>query len=170
MPPLGRLAALAGALVCISYVNAVWTTPSLVSITWQLQPGNGTAGDPLDWQPSVNLVRRSTEVDNGEPYSLTGVWYAQRWQCVTPWAVGPFRDVCLCLPLPLLRAEAVLEYASNPLATLRSSGMTGTTAEFFDGQANFTDLYINEAGWYSIRVVADGLAEVTPRITHSHIM
>ncbi len=33
-------------------------------------------------------------------------------------------------------------------------------AYFANGQVNFTGLFINEAGWYTLRIVASDVAEV----------
>jgi hypothetical protein len=66
----------ATALALFHCSSSLWVTPSPVKFVWQIQPSNGTAGDPWADQPTLRLVRRSEGVDDGQPYTLIslGTW------------------------------------------------------------------------------------------------
>lgn len=96
MAPRSSLALILSLLACIYVVNGVWTSPSLSRFEWWLQPSNGTAGEVLDHQPWVSLVRSNPgQPDDGEPYTLvsTGYW------CVKPLTAGPLAVLDFLPPL-----------------------------------------------------------------------
>jgi hypothetical protein len=60
----------------------------------------------------------------------------------------------------------VIEQAPSPFITLKGLSAQGTTAEFLNGVVTFTGLYLNEAGWYRIRILSEGVAEVATLSCH----
>lgn len=71
---------------------------------------------------------------------------------------------CVLSPAHPCRAEVYVVLAPNPYATVYSSASSSPgyipTAEFSQGIVNFTDIYFTTAGWYTLRIVADGIGEV----------
>ena len=66
----------AALLVILCTFQAVAALDATVRFVWQQHPGNGTAGEPLDEQPALDLELRNTGYpDDGDPfYDLDSGW------------------------------------------------------------------------------------------------